>query len=55
VCIAPTIKLIVTSDDSPAQDSSEPSSRPGLDPYPDPYGPCFMCLMRLLEVPGERG
>jgi hypothetical protein len=31
------------------------SSRPGLDPYPDPYGSCFLCLMRLLEVPGERG
>jgi hypothetical protein len=26
-----------------------------LDPYLDPYPPCFLCLMRLFVVLDERG
>ena len=29
--------------------------RASMDPYLDPYVGCFLRLMRLSEVPGERG
>ena len=35
---------------------ADPAPRPfSLVPYLDPYESCLMCLMRLLDVLGERG